>query len=286
VIKVNNSTYKKFYIEALAAQEYSFVFANLDGSDESIGTIDKKDFVDLNFGYYSFETISSIDREPVANEWHLTFGKYEILIPTGPGTFLPYPVVGVRQNRGVRVAKLTGVDPETVKYPEWDELNYFLKITTIGSDWKTFNNTTFEYTIPKDLVYFISYDSLANLQAKIFRLYFTGYEGTGTGKIAFQKEQLQTSVIEQDGFKIADFAIYPNLISSGESFNLAIDSKINQVATIDIMSVDGTVLLSQQFSLDPTLNSLNLLPKGLASGMYFVKININGNCGIEKLIVQ
>ncbi|HRP02645.1 MAG TPA: T9SS type A sorting domain-containing protein [Candidatus Kapabacteria bacterium] len=287
VIKLNNTTYKKFIVEIFDTQEYSFKCANLDGSEESYGKVAKKSFTGKNLGYFSFDTFETIDREPSSKDWQLTFGKYQVNYPIGNGEFMPYAVTGVRQNSGVRVAAVNGVNPATAEAKEWNADNYLTKITTIGSDWKSFNNTTFEYDLKEDLVYFISTDSIQSTKPQIFRLYFTGFEGQATGKIKFEKETLPVSVIENEGLRVADFSIYPSIINSGEIVNLAVNnfSSLNN-AKVEILSVDGRLLNSMEFGLNNSMNALQTNNLNLTTGMYFVKVTIGNRSGIEKLIVK
>lgn len=287
VVKLNNTTYKKFYVEALAGEEFSFVYANLDGTDESLGKVAKKSFKGKNFGYFTLADAEAVDREPLSVDWHLVFGKYEVNYPTGDGGFMPYTVTGVRQNKGIRVAKVTGVAPETAEPIQWVEDNYFYKITTIGADWKTFNMTTGTYDTKQDWVYFLSNDSIQNLKPTIYRIYFTEFEGSATGKIKFQKEAVPTSVIEKDGQKLAVFSIYPSIINRGENISIAINnfSSLNN-AKVEVISLEGNTVDSYDLNLSNSLvayqsNNLNLLP-----GMYFVKVTIDNKIGMEKLIVK
>lgn len=287
VVKLNNTTFKKFYVESLAAGEYSFVYSNLDGTEESLGKVSKKSSAGRNFGYFSLGKAEFIDREPISADWHIAFGKYEVNYPNGEGGFMPYPVTGVRSNKGVRVAKVTGVAPETAAPIEWVEDNYLTKITTIGADWKTFNMATNTYDLKQDWVYFLSDDAIENLKPQIYRLYFTGFTGTSNGLIKFQKEALPVSVIEKDGNKIADFAVYPSIINSGDNLNIAINnfSSLSN-AKIEILNLEGIVLESFNAQLSNALLALETGKLKLSTGMYFVKVTIDNKSGIEKLIVK
>lgn len=217
----------------------------------------------------------------------MVFGKYEVNYPVGDGTFMPYTVTGVRHNRGIRVAKVTGAAPETAQPIEWNEENYSSKIGTIGSDWKSFNMATGNYDIKQDWVYFLSGDSIQNMQPKIYRIYFTEFEGSATGLIKFQKEALATSVIEKDGNKLADIAIYPSIINSGDHFTLVLNnfSNLNN-AKVEILGIDGNLVETSNVNLNNSLNTINSSNLNLASGMYFVKVTVDNKSSIDKLIVK
>jgi len=287
VVKLNNTTYKKFYVEALAGEEFSFVYANLDGTDEALGKVAKKSFKGKNFGYFALDKAEPVDREPLSVDWHLVFGKYVMNYPTGDGGFMPYTVTGVRHNLGFRVAKVTGVAPETAEPIEWVEENYVRKITTIGSDWKTFNMAGGTYDIKQDWVYFLSNDSIQNMKPQIYRLYFTGFEGSATGLIKFQKEAIPTSVIEKDGQKLADFSIYPSIINKGENITLAVNNFSSlSIAKIEILSLDGRSMNTFDVNLSNSMIAFETNNLNLSAGMYFVKVTIDNKSGIEKLIVK
>lgn len=287
VVKLNNKTYKKFYVESLAAGEYSFVYSNLDGTEESLGKVSKKSSAGKNFGYFTFDKAEFVDREPLSADWHLVFGKYEVNYPTGDGKFIPYPVTGVRQNKGVRIAKVTGVAPETTEPIEWVDDNYLTKITSIGSDWKTFNMATSTYEIAQDWVYFISDDAIENLKPQIYRIYFTEFGGSANGLIKFQKETIPVSVIEKEGNKLADFSIYPSIINSGDCFTIAVNnfSSFNN-AKVEVISLEGNVVDSYNFNLNNSLVAYHSNNLNLSSGLYFVKVTIDNKSSIEKLIVK
>lgn len=154
VIRLGKGVYKKFMIETLATGEYTIRYANLNGTDESIAVIKKRDYDGQNFAYFNLSNNTASSREPQTTEWELIFGRYESLIPTGPGQFMAYPVLGVRQNFGIKTARLKGVNPDQAEPPAIGTESYSTKIATIGSDWKTFNQSEGKFVLADDLVFF------------------------------------------------------------------------------------------------------------------------------------
>jgi hypothetical protein len=287
IIKIDKKTYKKFMIESLFGSEYSFSYANLDGSDESIGVIKKSDFKNKNFAYFSFSENKSIDREPINKEWQLLFGKYEALIDNGQGGTMPYYLTGIRHNFNVKVAKLTGVDPKTVAPPAFITENFNTKITAIGADWKKYNSTNSTYEIPSDLVYFLTTDTLGTPKPKIYRIVFKEFTGSTLGQIIFEKEELPMSVIEKDGKPLGNFSVYPNLISTNDNLNVVYELYENtQYIKIAIYSSTGDIVYSANENAVPGLNTININNLNVCAGMYLVTFEVNGKIGTEKLLVK
>ncbi|HIP31124.1 MAG TPA: hypothetical protein EYG86_00025, partial [Crocinitomicaceae bacterium] len=105
IIKLADGTYQKLIIEMLQGGVYTFKYADLDGENEVSASLTKSDYDGKNFGYYSIQNNTVLDREPVSPEWDLLFTKY--VVDLGGG-FL-YGVSGVLANVNVQVAQANGV---------------------------------------------------------------------------------------------------------------------------------------------------------------------------------
>jgi len=55
-------------------------------------------------------------------------------------------------------------------------------ISIIGSDWKSFDMATFTYVVEEDLCYFVKRGE------EIYKIIFTGTDGSASGKIVFDIE--------------------------------------------------------------------------------------------------
>ncbi|MBI3234210.1 MAG: TonB-dependent receptor [Bacteroidetes bacterium] len=153
IIVLPGGLVKKLSIDTLFYDSlYTFRYADLDNSNMKTGTFNKRAYPNKLFGYYSLITDQIIDREPVDNTWQLRFTRYNELIPTGPSTADWYPVVGALSNLGTEVVKATGVD---VAAPFNPSLTFTNNTNAIGSDWKTFDQSTNKYVIPDSTVYFV-----------------------------------------------------------------------------------------------------------------------------------
>ena len=96
-IKTVNGNWKKLWIEKLANGEYSFKYADLDGSSEVNAVVDQSSFSGKNFAYYSLDQNTSLDREPLTQDWDITFSKY-----ITPVQGMAYGVTGVLMNDGIK----------------------------------------------------------------------------------------------------------------------------------------------------------------------------------------
>lgn len=184
VIQLKDQTYRKLWIQKKASVEnkYIFQFANIDGSGSVLATVDCTPYTGKNFIYYSFETNSVVDREPDIDAWDFVVTKYMEMIPDGTGGKVPYPVIGVLTNTGVTSATLDNVQVVTNDYPS---AKFVTSISEIGSDWKSFDMNLNQWSIKSDRVYFVKDKGLS-----VFKIVFTGFEGTSTGIIKFDKSKL------------------------------------------------------------------------------------------------
>ncbi|OGU56366.1 MAG: hypothetical protein A2X64_11005 [Ignavibacteria bacterium GWF2_33_9] len=276
VIRNVNGDFYQIRIEDLISGDFYFSYANLDGSEVETEDIGKSSFPDKTFGYYTLATRAKSDLDPV--DWSLLFGKYSAMVDDGMGGKVPYMVNGIRTNYGWSTAKIEGQDPANVVTPVTDDFSYI--ITTIGHTWKTLNSS-FQWVIPTDLCYFVqSPDGL------IWKLVFTQFAGASTGEATFEKTPVEpNSVEDNDGNVLGFFAITPNVITSGQSFDLAygITGEVNS-SDIQIYDMSGNMVFSQKLD-NSQLSGVRVSPR-LSAGMYMVVMSINGNASSQKLIVQ
>ncbi|MBS3999537.1 MAG: T9SS type A sorting domain-containing protein [Desulfobulbaceae bacterium] len=285
IIKVTNNSYKKFMIETLAASEYSIRYSNLNGTDETIAVIKKKDYTGQNYAYFSFATNSAKSREPLSLNWDLVFGKYESLIPTGPGKFMAYPVTGVKSNLSIRVAELKGVDPISVLPPAANDEKYSEVITTIGSDWKTFNQASNEYTLPTDLAYFVYRHMEDAPELIVYKIVFKEFSGSAEGIIKFDLTPFGITSVED--FPGLSYGIHPNVIGQNESVNFVMnyDNMLENIK-VQIISMDGREVMNKQITTQSGLNAIDLGAMNAPSGMYLVAVTIGNKVYHDKIIVR
>lgn len=171
IIIARDGTGKKIWIDNKMSfdQKYTFRYADLDGENEHIVNLDLADR-NLNLFYYSLETNAEVEREPESDKWDLLFTKYI-------DKTINYTVTGVLQNVGVTALESTDIDPLSEVFPE---TGFLTNMSTIGSDWKSFNMDTYEYEIDETRVFFVK-----DQNDDIYRVRFTSFEGSSTGNLAF-----------------------------------------------------------------------------------------------------
>jgi hypothetical protein len=184
VIQLQDQSYRKIWIKKKASvdNKYIFQFANIDGSGSILDTVDCKPYTGKNFIYYSFATKDVVNREPDKDAWDFVVTKYIEMIPDGTGGKVPYPVIGVLTNTGIKSAQLDNVN---VTSNDFSSAKFVTAISEIGSDWKTFNMSTNQWSLTSSRVYFIKNKGLS-----VFKIVFTGYEGSTTGILKFDKTKL------------------------------------------------------------------------------------------------
>jgi len=127
---------RKVVFQKLEGDEYTFRYANLDGSNENSFTVTRDPSV--NFMCFSFDGGGQqVNLEPPKYSWDLLFTQYTTLLYTNEGEPYPYIVTGVLSNRtGIEVAQDTLYDFLTIDRNEAINLEYNTIQDEIGYDWK------------------------------------------------------------------------------------------------------------------------------------------------------
>ena len=272
-IKTIGGDWKKLWIQKLANDEYSFKYANLDGTNEINTSVSKLNYSDKNFIYYSLDQNSVLDREPNSIDWDITFTKY-----ITPVQGMPYGVTGVMSNDGVQVAQVDNL-PDPNSYTDYSQHSMSTEINTIGYDWKSFDMSTFSYSVEPYRCYFVK-----DLQDKVWRIIFTSFEGSSTGNIEFNTQEMTSSTsISELQSDISTFEIYPNPITDN-NLTIVFDNSFNETQ-LEIFTVTG----KQVF--DKNINGAGFQAKSfslpnLDKGLYIVSISSRGNSIQKKLLIH
>ncbi len=278
VIKLRDGTYRKIRIDALANGEYSFTYANLDGTDSTVQVLNRQDYVGKTLAYFSFETESFLDLEP--ESWDLLYTRYTTPLVDGEGNILQYNVTGILLGRNVEAAVADNVDPATVT-PDAYEDSYTDSLAVIGHEWKLFDLNTFQWSMDEDLVFFIksSKDSL-------WRVQFIDFEGASTGTATLEKTLLGTlTTSTQNELKHAfSYNIFPNPTVSSFTLAYQLDEPVND-AEVAIYDVNGQRVYKRELQSQHGLN-VKVLSPDLAAGLYFVQLKLGQHLLNQKLIVR
>ena len=280
VIKLSDGSLKKFIMDKLIYDTvYTFRYANLDGTNPKNIAFNKLAFKGKAFGYFSFLTNDTVDREPNFADWDLTFLRYNGLTPDQYGVLQNYLLTGVLQHPEAAVAKVTKKDTANIALIG---VSFSSKINTIGYDWKSYDMATNKYKIVDSTVYFVK-----RADGKIYKIIFKGFGGSADGNIIFSHQYLVvSSTVEIDNGKKVSLIVSPNPVSSNE-VQIVIDgeTEINN-AEFSIFSIAGQKMASQKINLPQGLKVLSLPINNFANGFYFAQLQLGNKTLTEKFAVQ
>lgn len=266
VVKLANGDFKKLRIDNLATGTYNFTYADIDGQNEISAALVKSQFSGKNFGYYNLETNEVVDREPLSEDWDITFTKYIDLV--GPDATTPYGVTGILQNYTAETAEATETPVDDAV---WSDFSFSDEINVIGYDWKYFD-FSLGYVFTENLSYFIM-----DQNGSVYQVVFTGFDGTTTGIYEFTVEEVGTVGITE--IDIYNLRAFPNP-SQGENVNIHWDfGDFSQLRLIDL---SGNLVLSQNISSQS--HSAEIPTSQLASGVYILQLQGASSFVNQKLV--
>ena len=273
ILKLTDGTLKKFKMNSMTTSgEFTFSYANIDGTNQVDGTINKLAYTGKNFVYYSVKTDAILDLEPMASEWDIVFTKYMQLQPQGGF----YPVTGVLTNKDRNTAESRAID---LADADWYGHDYSSEIGIIGGDWKKFNMTTYTYDIVDSLTYFMT-----DTNNNVFQITFTGFAGSSTGMTYFNVNKVGNLSIENTTLAINNISVYPN--PAIDFVNISIDSKdIQNNLDITVYSITGSVVYQTRENF--TGNNLVQIPvNNWQKGVYLIRIGNDANAVVKRVIVN
>ncbi len=253
-IKNNSSTvFKKLRIRKKELGNWTVTFANLDGSGTHTHVLKSSDYSGKNFVYLDVLNNVVRDREPANKEWDFVLTRYKSY-QAHAGIY--YPSTGILSNRGVVAAKADKVNVNTVKLA--DHIKDTSKsLSAIGYNWKGLG-PGFKWVMEDSLVYFVK-----DKYGRFWKLEFTGFGGSGTGKTYLTKTQLTWATSTKTLASAPSLAIYPN--PANNRITILTDQEQTEVS---IITMDGrTVIrrLASQFESNLDIGSLK-------TGIYIVKV--------------
>lgn len=240
--------------------------AKIGGGNTTYTKLSKGDYDSKGFVYFDITTNSAVDLEPVASDWHLQFTKFYAEVQAGPN-LVYYPVSGVKINKGLMVAERSGVD---VMDNDTNGLFWNENITEIGYDWKSFNNSTFQYEITQDLSYFVKNDL-----GDVWKIWFTDY-GSGTYYFNVQKIGHNASVKQ---FEVLRSRVYP--IPAKD--HLQVENLETESSVVALRTIFGTTV---QTTIIGALEIKPLDISGLAPGYYVLQLKSDTKVSTHKIIIE
>jgi len=275
---------KKYVSTPAAAVEWQVRIAKFDGTkDTTLDIYRQPGYTDRLFAYYDVVNQTVIDREPSRSAWDIVFTRYKEYLVGAPG--VPYyNVTGVLSNFNVTVnEKQAAAGPDdTTGFAAY---SYSKTMNVIGSDWKTFNMTTNQWQLATNTYYFVKTPGQATLAPNVYQLHFTGFAGSGTGKIWFKKRLLGTLTGVADvNSAVSGYRVAPN--PANAEANIIIDSKEESAARLMITDLTGRVVYNKAVNMKNGLNAFTFNTSDVAAGTYIVTLT-NGSWKVaEKLVVQ
>ncbi len=272
IFKTISGTWKKLWIEKKDAGEYFFKYANLDGSNVVSTSVDASSYGSKNFVYFSFDNEQLLDREPASDDWDITFTKY-----ITPVQGQPYPVTGVFHNSGIEVAEANNI-AAPLTYVDYNLHSFDTDINTIGYDWKTLNSSMTSYIVDPNRCFFVRISN-----GDIYRLVFTGFEGTSTGNI-----EINTQLLSSNPSNISEIDLSNNflLCPNPTSYNTTVIYNAKDYITkIDIHDLSGRLVYTMGANIN-SFSRIELPTANFESGTYIISLyNKYYRLHKEKLVV-
>jgi|TARA_B110000238_G_C16142637_1_gene447241 hypothetical protein len=272
VLEYADGTFRKLFIEDYFGA-YTFKYATWDGtawSGNTIATVENTSNPDNIYNYYSLQNNEEVVAEPAEGDWDFVFRRYNTFLdPPGQN----YIVSGVLQNPNVTIAQ-----NEETGDPDPNSLTYSDNINTIGYDWKSFEGT---WQIFSDQKYYIKY-----ADDRVYRIYFTDFEGQSTGNLTFVLEDVSSLGFESVSANLA-FGIYPNPSINGEvSIIYENTTATSENNNIRIFSMNGLEVYSAKAKNDVGLFNKTINISSLKSGIYIVNFQSGKSVSSKKLIIK
>ncbi len=273
VWKTADGTVYKIWIQNLISSTYNFIVSDYTGTTVDTISLNKSDFKDKEFGYYSIAQKTTLDREPKSEDWDLTIGKYT------EDLGIPYAVTGIRTKKGLEAVKVYPVD-DVDNYDSFKNQTYSSEINIIGYDWKTYDFNSASYLIEDSTVYFVKTDSTT-----YWKLVMKGFEGSVNGNFIFEKSNLTTGLFK-GSIDQGTFTVYPNPVADGKVSVITDVPSTVRKAELSILSINGQLVQSEQLQINKSfeVHSLNL--KNLKQGVYFIRLSHEGGAITQKLIIK
>ena len=265
ILKTLDGTYKKIWIirKNSINNIYYIRNANLDGSDDKITELDISPYRNANFVYYSFSSTSLLAREPDTASWDILFTKYMAIQPDNS----MYPVVGVINNFNVYANEFYPIGPD---FSEWTSTPLDSTKSPIGWEWKTFDMNSFSWTVADSTAFFVH-----SRNKDIFKLAFTKYEGSSTGKIIFDKTAISPSGIPAIKDGQAEVLVYPNPVRN--QLNIVLGDQVRGAVRVSVFDMTGKRVFSSEQEASGSTISLRLPETSGCNGLHLLKVEaVNG----------
>ncbi len=273
LVKLSNQSYKKLKINSLKQGVWEFQYADIDGKNKQVITINKANYSDRNFIYHSLSSNQTIDREPANTSWDFTLLKHRDELMPG---LIMMPVTSIFTNRNLWTAKSNEVDFASASVAVVPQTAYNQNVINIGREWKKFSKGV--GTVYDSIAYFLHRDN----ESQVYRIVFTdfGWSATGTATCEFTKLGLEgvDALSENESVNI-----YPNP-TEGENVTIVFGEVKTMLSTIEVLNTLGEIILIKE--IDQGVSSSLLNVSQLKSGLYFINLKGETTNLIKKLVIR
>jgi hypothetical protein len=283
-------TYSKFVkfwpVIQKANGDMVFKYANLDGTGEKMDTIYQSSATGKMYKYYKFTGAGKPDREPISDNWDISFNRYYELTPNpSTGALEMYPVMGIESKRGTRTAKVFGrpfssVNADSIWLVGDYSKSFKNDLTGIGSGWKTFSGT---WSLNDTMSYIIERFRSGSNDTSYWLLHMTGFTGSSSGKIKFSRMALRNSLSVKDPL-FGTVKIFPNPAST--MFYITLDMPKAKICNVAVTTIEGKTLISETLNTQTTWNAYAISSENIPAGIYLLKIQSGSQILTQKLVIE
>ena len=270
VMQLADGSFKKVWIVKKNTLENSWLFryANLDGSDSQEITLDCNPYTSKDMVGFNMQTNLPVDYQPVKESWDILFTKYMAWHPTGA----PVVVTGVLSNPAIVAKKFYPVDPE---FNDWQSAPWDSSRSTIGWDWKWFDLSSFTYSIVDSMVFYVKEQA-----GNVYRLKFTGFEGTSTGVIDFGIAVVLHVGIDESRQSDVHVKLWPN--PATDLLNIGIETQKPGYETVGVSILDMTGRLIRTEQLPSGQDQATWNIQELSPGPYLLIVTSGNDRSVRK----
>ena len=147
----------------------------------------------------------------------------------------------------------------------------------IGSDWKTFNMTTFQYEYAADRTYFVQDRSF-----NIWKLIFTGYGGSTNGDMTFTQELVSSVSVDEQAYN--KLVVYPNPSTNGQ-VNVVLGREVSN-GQLSILDRAGRLVKTQLVNGTGALSNVAVDISGVEPGLYLARLDAEGVVFTATVVVE
>ncbi|MBE0647290.1 MAG: T9SS type A sorting domain-containing protein [Bacteroidales bacterium] len=271
IMQLIDGSFKKVWIveKNILDNAYVIRYANLDGSDFQEVSLDCDPFTGKVMVGLDMQVNIPVDYQPAKESWDILFTKYMAWHPTGA----PVVVTGVLSNPAIVAKKFYPVDPE---FNDWESAPWDSSRSTIGWDWKWFDFNAMSYLIEDSMLFYVK-DQPTN----VYRLRFTGFEGTSTGVIDFEIALSLSAGVDNSTSSNFSIKLFPNPAVSIVNMDIKTQNPVNDAISVSLRDMMGREILSER--LAPGQHQLTWHIESLSPGPYMIIITSGSDRTVSKL---